>query len=371
MLTAHQFRSRDLLHTASSGYAVTALLQAAVALLLPPLADAELFGEAIEEYFVRDAGELRDQAAGAQLEEQARALKAQAGAAQHASAAVAKLRQAWPLPEALAALRLALQEPPAEPLDGAGTAREQQVPAEHIQAAGSPTQEPPAQHLQAAGPASQEQPQMHAKHLQSTGPVTEDQQEPSAGSLHEAGAVAGSRQQAQLGRPPTDAPRAQQPSDGDRQLGHEQQQSPEHQSAPQQGVRGEQQGQEQEMLSSSIEDKLQLFCHEQEALPEPSAGCTQIEGPQHAANTRPTPAGDSAAKAAAQEQPASAASEAGLPAVPAIQICHEGRVEAQVDLAESDGMPTAPIAICNNIPSSAQVGRHLASYLLGTEHSRS
>ena len=83
-----------LLRTASSACTVTALVQAAVELLLPPLADAELFGEALEEYFVRDADELRDQAAAAQLKEQARALKAQAGGDQEAPAEDTKLQPA-------------------------------------------------------------------------------------------------------------------------------------------------------------------------------------------------------------------------------------------------------------------------------------
>ena len=366
-----------LLHTA----AVTAVVQAAVALLLPPLADAELFGEAVEEYFVRDAGEVRDQAAAAQLKEQAGALKAQAGAAQDVPAAVAKLQQAWPLPEALVALRLALQEPPAESLEGADTAKEQQVPPKHMQAAGPAAQEPPAQHLpaagpapqeppaqhmQAAGPAPQEQRQMHAKHLQITGPIDQDLQEPPAGSPHGAEAVASSRQQAQLGRPPTDAPLAHHPSGGDEQLGQEQQQRPVHQSAPQQALSGEQQGTEEETASSSIPNTLQLVCQDQVALPEAPAGCTQSDDPQHAAHAQLTPAGDSAAKAAAQEQPAGAAPEAGVPAVPANQTRHKGLVEAQGvlavasrDSAESDDMPRAPRATCNSTPGSAQVGNTL------------
>ena len=348
-------------------------MQAAVALLLPPLADAELFGEALEEYFVRDASELRDQAAAARLKEQARVLKAQAGTAQHTPAAVAKLQQAWPLPEALAALRHALQEPPAEPLDGADTAKEQQVSAEHMQATEPATQEPPAQRLQAAGPAPQEQQQMHAKHLQSVGPVAQDQQEPPAGSMQGAEAVASSQQQAQLGRLPADAPLAHQPGGGDEQLGPEQQQSPVHQSAPQQGVGGEQQGHEEETVSSSIPDTRQLVCQDQDALPEPSAGCTQSDPRQHAAHTRLTPAGGSAAKASAQEKPAGAAPEAGVPAMSALQIRHKGLVEVQgglavawSGLAESDD-----IAICNNTPGFEQVGRRSVGYLLVTMHSRS
>ena len=343
-----------LLRTASSACTVTALLQAAVALLLPPLADAELFGEALEEYFVRDADELRDQAAAAQLKEQARALKAQAGAVQDVPAAVAKLQQAWPLPEALTALQHALQETPAESLDGAGTAKEQQVPIEHVQAAGPATQESPAQRLQAAGPAPWEQQQMHAEHLHSVGPVVQDRQEPPATSLQGAKAVASSRQQAQLGRPPTNASLAHQPSGGD-----EQQQSPVPQSAPQQGICGEQQGHEEETISGSIQDTLQR------AQPEPPAGGTQTDGRQHAAHPQLTPAGDSAAKPSAQEHTVGAGSEAaGLPAVPAIQTCATGLVEAQGglavaqgSLAESNDMPRAPKVMCNSTPGSAQVGK--------------
>ena len=299
-------------------HAVIALLQAAVALLLPPLADAELFGDALEEYFVRDAGELRDQAAAARLKEQAGALKAQAGAAQDVPAAVAKLQQAWPLPEALAALRHALQKPPANPLDGADTAEEQQVPAERMQAAGPATQEPPAQRLQAAEPATQEQRQMHAKLLHNVGPVAQDQQDPPAECLPGPGAVASSGQQAQLGRPPTDAQLAYQPSGGDEQLGHEQQQHPELQSAPQQGICGEQQGHAESTLSSSIPDTLQLVCQEQVALMEAQQGLAVARG----------------------------------------------------SLAESDDMPRAPTGICNSI-GSAQVGRLSVSYLLGAEQSGS